>query len=84
MISWISRKSGSATPTKKKRSTTRTMSPVRPGDEVLDSFGGTCPIFEAAHTYQCKAVALEANPEYFAMGLRRLQALQQSEQPALL
>lgn len=56
---------------------------VRPGDEVLDSFGGTCPIFEAAHTYQCKAVALEANPEYFAMGLRRLQALQQSEQPAL-
>ena len=56
---------------------------VRPGDEVLDSFGGTCPIFEAAHTYQCKAVALEANPEYFAMGFRRLQALQQSEQPAL-
>ena len=56
---------------------------VRPGDEVLDSFGGTCPIFEAADTYQCKAVALEANPEYFAMGFRRLQALQQSEQLAL-
>lgn len=48
---------------------------VRPGDTVLDSFSGSGTIFPACHTMKCKAIALEANPEYFGMGLRRLQDL---------
>lgn len=49
---------------------------VRPGDKVLDSFAGSGTIFPAADRYQCAAVGLEANPEYFAMNLKRLQELQ--------
>ena len=54
---------------------------VRPGDRVADFFAGSGTIFEAAHTYKCSAVGTELNPEYFAMGLKRLQALKSSETP---
>lgn len=56
---------------------------VKPGDKVLDPFGGTCPIFPAAHTFQCEATALELNPEYYAFGLKRLQALKVEDQLGL-
>lgn len=48
---------------------------VRPGDSVLDTFSGSGTIFPAANTLKVKAVGLEQNPEYFGMGLRRLQDL---------
>lgn len=57
------------------------MRSVRPGDTVLDSFSGSGTIFPAAHQLQCKAVGLEMNPEYFAMGLKRLQTVDE-EPPA--
>jgi len=52
---------------------------VRAGDRILDCFGGTCGIFPAGHTYQCEVTALELNPEYYALGLKRLADLRQSE-----
>ena len=52
---------------------------VRPGDEVLDSFAGTGPIFAAAHSFKCRAVGLEQSPEYYAMSVRRLQDLRKAE-----
>lgn len=48
---------------------------VRPGDTVLDSFSGSGTIFPAAHEFKVKAVGLEQNPEYYAIGLKRLEAL---------
>jgi len=45
---------------------------VRPGDKVLDPFGGTCGTIPAGHTYQCEVTAIELNPEYYALGLKRL------------
>jgi DNA modification methylase len=48
---------------------------VRPGDMVLDSFAGSGTIFPAAHQFKVKAVGIEMNPEYFAMGMQRLQSL---------
>lgn len=52
---------------------------VRPGDKVLDPFGGTCGTIPAGHTYQCEVTAIELNPEYYALGLKRLKDLQQTE-----
>lgn len=56
---------------------------VRPGDTVLDTFAGSGTIFPAAHTYKCKAVGVEMNPEYFGMALRRIKKLKQLEEPGL-
>lgn len=52
----------------------------KPGDTVLDSFAGSGTIFPAAHQLKVKAVGLELSPEYFAMGLQRLQSLETPEQ----
>lgn len=48
---------------------------VRPGDTVLDSFAGSGTILPAAHTFKCKAVALEKNPEYYGICLNRAKSL---------
>lgn len=48
---------------------------VRAGDTVLDSFAGSGTIFPAAHQFKVKAVGIEMNPEYYAMGLKRIQSL---------
>lgn len=48
---------------------------VRAGDTVLDSFAGSGTIFPAAHQYKVKAVGVEMNPEYYALGLSRMRAL---------
>ena len=48
---------------------------VRPGDTVLDSFAGSGTIFPASHQLKVKAVGVEMNPEYFALGLARIKSL---------
>lgn len=48
---------------------------VRPGDKIADFFSGSGTIFEAAHQMQCEAHGFELNPEYFAIGLKRMQNL---------
>lgn len=48
---------------------------IRPGDKVADFFSGSGTIFEAAHQMKCEAYGFEMNPEYFAMGLKRMQNL---------
>lgn len=48
---------------------------VRPGDTVLDSFGGSGTTVEAAHQMKCAATVLEMNPEYFGMILQRAEGL---------
>jgi len=48
---------------------------VKPGDTVLDSFAGSGTIFPAAHQFKCKAVGIEMNPEYYALCLNRIKAL---------
>jgi DNA modification methylase len=48
---------------------------VKPGDTVLDCFSGSGTIFPAADQQKCKGIGLELNPEYYAMGYKRLQEL---------
>jgi len=54
---------------------------VRPGDRVFDGFAGTGPIFPAAHGFKCVAVGCELTPEYYALSLKRLQAMKEMETP---
>lgn len=54
---------------------------VRPGDAVLDTFAGSGTIFPAAHSLQCIATGVEANPEYFGMCLKRLRELKEIVDP---
>lgn len=49
---------------------------VKPGDVVLDCFAGTGPIIPAAHSFQCKAIVLEQEKEYFGVCLERLKLLE--------
>lgn len=49
---------------------------VRPGMRVADFFSGSGTIFPAAHSMKVSAIGIEMNPEYFGMGLRRLQDLE--------
>lgn len=44
---------------------------VRPGDVVLDSFGGSGTLLPAAHSFKCKAVVLEQSKEYYGICLGR-------------
>lgn len=48
---------------------------VRPGDKVLDSFGGSGTTVEAAHQMKCAATVIEMNPDYYGMCLKRAQDL---------
>lgn len=52
---------------------------VRPGDTVLDCFAGTGPIIPAARHFQCKAIVLEKEKEYYAICCERLKALEEGE-----
>ena len=56
---------------------------VKPGDVILDSFGGTGTLLPAAHGFQCKAVVVEQSPEYYALCVKRARELKQLEQPGL-
>jgi DNA modification methylase len=48
---------------------------VRPGDQVLDCFGGTGTILVAAHEVKCKATYIERDPASYAIAVRRLEAI---------
>lgn len=48
---------------------------VKPGDTVVDFFAGSGTIFPAAHTFQCIALGSELEPEYYGMGVKRIDAL---------
>lgn len=48
---------------------------VRPGDKVVDFFGGSGPMLTAAHRLKCEATVIEQNPEYYGICLKRLQGL---------
>lgn len=54
---------------------------IRPGDTVLDCFSGSGTIFPAAQELKVIATGLEMNPEYFAMGYRRLKDLENAPAP---
>lgn len=49
----------------------------RPGDQVLDPFGGTGPILEAAHEAKCIATLVELDPAHFGIAVARLQRLKE-------
>jgi DNA modification methylase/ParB-like chromosome segregation protein Spo0J len=55
------------------------MRSVRPGDEVLDSFGGTGTLIPAAHAKKCKATVLEASKEYYGVCLQRLKDVEEAD-----
>ncbi len=48
---------------------------VKPGDRVLDTFGGTGTLLPAAHGLKCKATVIEQNPVYYGLCLGRLKGL---------
>jgi DNA modification methylase len=48
---------------------------VRPGDVVLDCFAGTGTIIPAAQAFQCKAIVIEQEKEYYAMCVERVNKL---------
>jgi len=49
---------------------------VRPGDSVLDCFGGTGPIIPAAHALKCKATYIERDPAAYGTAITRLKSLE--------
>ncbi len=55
---------------------------VKPGDRVLDTFGGTGTLIPAAHSLKCRATVIEQNPTYYGLCLERLKGLDaQQEMP---
>ncbi len=48
---------------------------ARPGDWVLDTFGGTGTLLPAAHAMKLTAVVVEQNPTYYGICAKRLEAL---------
>lgn len=45
---------------------------VRPGDAVLDCFGGTGPILSAAHALKCRATYIERDQAAYGIAIERL------------
>lgn len=49
---------------------------VRPGDAVLDCFGGTGPIIPAGHILKCKVTYIEKDPAHYGTAVKRLKELE--------
>lgn len=45
---------------------------IRPGDTVLDCFGGTGPVLPAAHALKCRATYIERDPAAYGIAIERL------------
>ena len=54
---------------------------VRAGDKVLDSFAGSGTIIPACHNLKCEATALEQEPQYYGICLKRAQELKAAGTP---
>ena len=54
---------------------------VRPGDKVLDTFGGSGTLIPACHQLQCEATVIEQEPSSYGMCLKRLQAIREAADP---
>lgn len=54
------------------------MRSIRPGDKVLDTFGGTGPLLTAAHNLKCLATVIEQNTATYGIAVKRLQSLAQT------
>lgn len=50
---------------------------ARPGDKVVDFFSGSGTIFAACHQMKCEATGIEQSAEYYSIGLKRMQTLDQ-------
>lgn len=48
----------------------------RPGDHVLDCFGGSGTMLEAAHALKLRSTVVELSPAYYGQCLKRLEALE--------
>jgi len=48
---------------------------VRPGDSVLDCFGGTGTVILAAHTLKCRATYVEMDQAAYGTAINRLKGL---------
>jgi len=48
---------------------------VKPGDRVLDPFGGSGPILPAAHELPCTATLVEIDPASFGIAVKRSREL---------
>lgn len=55
------------------------MRSVKPGDKILDSFAGSGGIIPAGHSFKCEVTALEVNPEYYGLCLKRAQEIKLNE-----
>lgn len=49
---------------------------IRPGDTVLDCFGGTGPILPAAHALKCRATYIERDQAAYGIAIERLGKLE--------
>lgn len=49
---------------------------VRPGDTVLDCFGGTGPVLPAAHALKCRATYIERDQAAYGIAIERLGKLE--------
>lgn len=56
---------------------------VKPGDLVLDTFGGTGTLLPAAHGLKCKATVIEQSPIYYGLCLGRLKGLDAQQELAV-
>lgn len=50
---------------------------VRPGDVILDPFGGTGTLIPAAHSFKCRAVVVEKETVAYGIALKRLETLKE-------
>jgi DNA modification methylase len=53
---------------------------VKPGDAVLDTFGGTGTLLPAAHALKCRATVVEQSANYYGICLQRLADLEKQKE----
>lgn len=53
---------------------------VKPGDAVLDTFGGTGTLLPAAHALKCRATVVEQEANYYGICLQRLADLEKQKE----